>query len=156
MVSMVSVCALSAAKRARSVGGSMVWIGVRSVPGHRLGSALGDICWWYCLLGSVVLLSSPAWKVTRRAVQGGVRLCCWAPADLLVPRGGCCVRGECCPAAPSWGRWSSWSSRQWTNGRIWLRCGSHGAAIPMGRLCELYKWPVHATCFGGPWAVGDR
>ena len=63
MASAVSVCALSAAKRARSVGGSMVEIGVRSVQGRfvrRWGSAVGDICWRCSSLGSVRMLSSPA------------------------------------------------------------------------------------------------
>ena len=56
VASAVPVCALKAAKRARSVGGSMAGIGVRSVRAlfpRRLGSGLRDIC-------SVGWLSSPA------------------------------------------------------------------------------------------------
>ena len=159
MVSAVSVCALSAAKCARSVGGSMVGIGVRFVRGlfvRRWGSAVGDICRWCCQLGLVGLLSSPAWMVTCCAAEGGPRLWCWAVADLLVPRCGCIVRGECCLVAPSGARWSSWFGRGWTNGQSGLCCGSHGGAILVGRLCGLCEWPVRTTCVGGPWAVGDR
>ena len=70
MASAVSMCALSAAKRACSVGGIMVGMGVRSVRGLSVGrwnSALGDIrrrCRPLCSDG---LLSSLAWEVTCRA-----------------------------------------------------------------------------------------
>ena len=82
-----------------------------------------------------------------------MRLWWWAFADLLAPRRGCGVLGGCCPVAPSGTRWSLWL---WTNGRSGLCCGSHGGAIPVGRLCRHCEWPVRATCLGGPWAVGDR
>ena len=77
MASAVSVCALSAAKSARSMRGNMVVIGVPSVRGlfvRRWGAAVGDICRRCRPLGSVGLLSSLAWKVTHRAAEGGVRL----------------------------------------------------------------------------------
>ena len=133
MAPAVLACALSAAVRARSVGGSMVGIGVWSVPGlffRPLGSAVADICRQCLPLGLVGLLLSPAWKVTRRAAEGGVRLLSWALADLLVPRDVCGVRGECCPVAPSGAHWPSWPGRGLANGRAGLRCGSHGGATP--------------------------
>ena len=100
----VLVCAPSAAKGARSVGWSMGGIGVRSVRGlflRRSGLAASDICRWCLRAGSSGLFSSSAWKVTRFAAEAGLWLWCRAPADLLAPRGGCGVREESCPAAPS-------------------------------------------------------
>ena len=90
----VLVCASSAARRARSVGGSMVGIGVQSVRGlfvRRRGSAAGDICRRCLPPGSSGLLSSSAWNVTRRAAEGGVRLWCRALVHLLDLCGGCGV-----------------------------------------------------------------
>ena len=88
MAPAVSLCVSSAAKRARSVGWSMVKIGVRSVQSlfvRRWGSPVGDVCRRCLPHGSVKLLSSPAWKVTPRAAEGGERLWCWALADLRSP-----------------------------------------------------------------------
>ena len=141
MASAVSVRALSPAKRARSVGGSIDGIGVRSVRGlfvRRWGSPVGDICRRCCPLGSVGLLSSPAWKVNRRAAEGGVRLWCWAFADLLVPRGGCGVRGECCPVAPSGAFWSSWSDQGWMLCRI-MASRMRRAALWYHRQCNRFR-----------------
>ena len=159
MAPAVSVCVPSAAKRASSVGGSMVGIAVRSIQGlivRRWRSAVGDICRRCLRPGSVGLLSSQAWKVSRHAAQGGVQLWCWALADLLVPRGACGVRGVCCPVAPTGLRWSSLSDQGWANERSGLLCKSHRAAIPVGRLCGLCEWLVGVTSLGGTWAVGDR
>ena len=157
MAPAVLACPLSAAKRARSVGGIMVGICVQSVRGLFVrcwGSPLGDICRRCLPLGSVGLLSSRAWKVTRCAAVRVVRLLCWVLADLLVPRGGCGVRGECCPAAASGACWSSRPGRGWANCRSGLCCRSHGGATPVGPPCGLCEWPVRATCLRGPWAVG--
>ena len=165
MASAVLVCVLSAVKRARSVGGSMVGLCVQSVVDLfvlRWGSAVRDICRRCCPLCSAGWPSSPALNVTRRAAEGSVCLSCWAFANLLVPCGGCSVRGEYCPVAPSGARWSSWSVRWWANGRSGLRCGSHWGAILMGRLCTLCNgWCVSRASgapglsgtvgAGGPW-----
>ena len=101
------LCRLSAARRACSVGGRMVDICVRFVWGFlvcRSGLAVGDIC-RRCLLPSWFgLLSVSAQKVLRHAAEGGVRLSCWVPADLLDPCGGCGVRGESCPVSLSGAR----------------------------------------------------
>ena len=97
-------CRLSAARRACSVGWRMVHICVRFVRGFlvcRWGLAVGDICRRCLLPGWFGLLSVSAQKVTHRAAEGGVRLSCWVPADLLDPCGGCGVRGECCPVSLS-------------------------------------------------------
>ena len=99
----VSVCAPSAAKRARLVDGSMVGIGVRFARGlfvSRWGLAVADIGPRCPPPGWVALLLSSAWKVTRLPAQGGMRLWYRALDNLLVPRGGCGIRGECCPVAP--------------------------------------------------------
>ena len=80
-----------AARRARSVAGSNVKIGVWSVRGLCvlcLGLAAGDICLRCLPSGSFGLLLSSAWKVNRSAAEGGVRLWCRAPAESLAPCGG--------------------------------------------------------------------
>ena len=107
----------------------------------RWGSAAGDISRRFLPPGSSGLLLSSAWKVTFRAAWGGVRLWCWAPADLLAPRGGCGVREE--------------AGRGWTNSQSGLRAGSHRGATPGGRLRGLCEWLVRATCLGESWAVRD-
>ena len=145
-------CCTEGCQHARSVRGSMVGTGLRSVRGvftRRWGSGVGDIFQRCRPRGSVGWLSSLAWKVTRPAAEGGVRPWCWVFADLLVPRGGCGVRGEWCPAVPPGACWSLCLRRGRANGRSQLRCGSYGGAIPVGRLCGLCKWPVRATCLGG-------
>ena len=110
MASVVTVCALGAAKRAPLVGGSMVGTSVRSAWGlfvRRFRSAVGDIYRRCRPLCSVGLLSSPASRATCCPAEGGVGLWCWAFADLLVLCGGCGVRVELCPVDPSGVRW--WS-----------------------------------------------
>ena len=66
-------------------------IGLRSVRGllvHHWGSAAADIFRRCLSPGSFGLLLSSAWSVNRRAAEGGVRLWCRAPAELLAPCGG--------------------------------------------------------------------
>ena len=159
VASAVSVCTLSAARCARSLGGRMVEICVRSVRGlfvRSWGTALGNICRRCLPPASSGLLSSSARRVTRRAAEGGLRLWCLLPADLLDPNGGLGVRGECCPVALSGARSSPWSGPGWVNGRSGLHCGSHGGATWEGRLCWLCNWLVRATCLAGRWVVGNH
>ena len=144
----VPVRALSAATRARLLGGSKVGIGgpsVRGLSARRWGSAVGDICRRCRPLGSVGLPSMPAWKVTCPAAEGGVRPLCWAFADLPVPRGGCGFRGECRPAAPSGACWSKWLGWGWAPLRITWGCYSSWSsvrALRVAGVCYLPRGPL--------------
>ena len=71
-------------------------LSVRDLLSRCQGSAVGDSCCCCLPLGPCWLLSASSWKVIRYAAEDGVRLWPWMPADLLHPRGGFCVRGECC------------------------------------------------------------
>ena len=109
----------------------------RAVPYQRKPKSVdaveSDICRRCLLPGSFGLLSLSAWKVTRRAAEGGVRLWCRAPADLLDPRGSWGVRGECCPVAPSGARCLPGAGRTAGVGSVLERMGAPlGGVICVG------------------------
>ena len=150
MASAVPLCALSAAERARLVGESPVGIGMPSVRGlfvRRWGSAVGDICRCCRPLGSIGLLLSLEWKATRHAAKGGMRLWCWAFADLLVPCSDCGVRGECCPVAEIRGvsvvvvRPGVGERPEWGQLRIAWGCRSGGLSVRALRVAGAYQLP---------------